>query len=850
MMEMSSKDIKKSKSRNSYDNTNIYIKIDGKNKLEEQSDDLMSQLLMESVNSIQVENIGKEINKFFVKILPENKEGDILKFNYALATKIKKKFNLNKIETKSKCEEYLNAIINMKIDPNVPLALTRDINEKLSFVLMVIFKHIKKKGKFSDYEDVKQCVSKLANSQNGILDSLQNKNDSNPYSYMYSNDSYIDDNDLYESENKVKTNEFFDNKIEVEPLRMSHAVQFKRNEIMNINNNMYNYKGQQLKKENKIPQEVFILREKFENIKIIKLSLKNHNSINNELILLDQNDIMYNIFVLINLKLIFQNLMGIELDLSNEIILKDEILDINAKFEKVLKQTKKNRKMTYYKSENKTRIYDVYKNKILLSSYNRNTTTEDIESSDNFSSFALISNNEQSKKQQEKFLNKHMYSLQMIVIYWYFITLLNDIKICNFTLPINFEEKILLMLKESKIILVDFNIFANLTDKLSEVTMDFNSLDNKLFFQILSFLFKNSQLTKCHLSLFPPEDYFEPRHLFYLLSQSGKAKINKSEVKIYEDIDVYILRKLSENFEINISKLFIYFINMPKLKEISLIFDISSIIEKVSNYEMIIIKLIINLFIYINQEKSTKHSFRKITILADNLNFDNRKYPFLNHFFEDISIYQNKSSQIESLTLKFKIYNITNFYRIIPYNITHLSLGSFDLISFRYFVEFITSCEFSTHSQIKYLQITLSNSILIMNEECFQSLEQLLIEHPKNLEEISINTSLYASSAEIEKLLKNTNYNKIQKIQLSYNNSENKMYKTPQKKDNNDYLIENIMDLYYIKNDDVYEKYKNLTLNMMYKVGKKYNKNFMDYNIFSQLEKFLCNKDKKTIIFQ
>ena len=62
--------------------------------------------------------------------------------------------------------------------------------------------------------------------------------------------------------------------------------------------------------------------------------------------------------------------------------------------------------------------------------------------------------------------------------------------------------------------------------------MDFNSLDNKLFFQILSFLFKNSQLTKCHLSLFPPEDYFEPRHLFYLLSQSGKAKINKSEVKI------------------------------------------------------------------------------------------------------------------------------------------------------------------------------------------------------------------------------------------------------------------------------------------------------------------------------
>ena len=849
MMEMSSKDNKRKKSRNSFDITNIYIKIDGKNKLEVQSDDLMNQLLMESVNSSLIENIGKEINKFFVKILPENKDGDILKVNYALATKIKKKFGLNKIDTKTKCEEYMNAIINMKIDPNAPLALTRDINEKLSFVLMVVFKHIKKNGKFSDYEEVKLSASKLSSCQNGILDSLQNKNDSNPYSYMYSNDSYIDDNDLYESENKAKTNMFFDNKVDIEPFRMSHAIQPKRNDLMNINTNMYNYKSQPLKIENKIPQEVFILREKFENIKIIKLGLRNQNSINSELILLDQNDIIYNIFVLINLKLLFQNLMGIELDLSNEIILRDEIQDVNTKFEKVLKLTKKNRKLTYYKSENKTRIYDVYKNKILLSSNNKNTTTEDIESSDTFSSYALISNTDQ-KKQQEKFLNNHMHSLQMIVIYWYFITMLKDIRICNFTLPINFEDKILLMLKENKIILVDFNIFANLTGKLSEVTMDFNSLDNRLFLQILSFLFKNSELTKCHLSLFPPEDYFEPRHLFYLLNQSGKAKINKSEIKITEDIDVYILRKLSENFEINISKLFIYFINMPKLKEISLIFDIPSIIEKVSNYEMIIIKLIINLFIYINQEKSTKHSFRKITILADNLSFDNRKYPFLNPFFEDINIYQNASSKIESLTMKFKIYNITNFYRIIPYNITHLSLGSFDLISFRYFVEYITSSEFSIHSQIKYLQITLSNSILIMDEECFQSLKQLLTEHPKNLEEISINTYLYASSSDIEKLLKNTNYNKIQKIQLSYNHSENKMYKTPQKKYNNDYLIENIMDLYYIKNDEVYEKYKNLTLNMMYKVGKKYNKNFMDYNIFSQLEKFLCNKDKKAIIFQ
>ena len=37
---------------------------------------------------------------------------------------------------------------------------------------------------------------------------------------------------------------------------------------------------------------------------------------------------------------------------------------------------------------------------------------------------------------------------------------------------------------------------------------------------------------------------------------------------------------------------------------------------------------------------------------------------------------------------------------------------------------------------------------------------------------------------------------------------------------------------------------------MMYKVGKKYNKDFMDFNIFSQLEKFLFNKGKKKVIIQ
>lgn len=832
-------------------NENVsYIKINGKNKIEKQQDEWLSQMLMEAVNSIGVEDIGKELNKFFVKILPENKEPDILKFNYTLSSKIRNNLNLKKNQIIEKHEDCFNKLIDINIEPNSPFVLTREINEQLSFVMSIIYKNIKKKGKFNNDKDIIDFISKSKEYEGNLLDKIQKKNNNgldNPFSYMYSTTNYIDDNDDFDS--GKKTTYMLDSNINLEP-RISYAIQPKLNLGNTLSNNMFKYKENQNKKDMRIPIELYILREKFWNIKIIKLNIKRHDILNNtdELLLLEQNDIIYNIFILINLQLLFPNLMGIELDLSNEIILKDELLDINEQFEKQLKRLKKNRKTTYYKTDiSKKRIFDVYKHKILNNSSSKNN--EDIDSSDTFSIYnsAKESSNDEIKKKQERFLNKHIYSLQMIIIYWYFIKRLDNIKTCNYIIPMNFEDKILLMLKESKIILFDFNIFADMTDKLIESTLDFNSLDNKLFMQIIAHLFKNNSLNRINLSFFPSEEYFEPRHLFNLLMQNSKTKITKNEINVYEDFDVAILKKLVDNFEININKIFCYLINMPQLKEISLVFDMPSLLEKVNSYELIILKLIINIFIYINgQCQKNEKSFKKITIISDNLNFDNRKYPFLKNFLDNIDIYNNKNSAIESLTLKFKIFEITDLYRLIPYNVTHLSLGSFDLISLQSFIEYITSSEFSIHSQIKYIQITLSNSLIELTTEIFYLLNKLLIDYPKNLEELSINTSFYTSNEQIEKLLKNTNYNKIEKISIQINNDiinkDNYIEKTPKKSDTNK---EDIMNLYFIKKDN---EFKNKTLKIMYKIGKKYNNDFMDYNIYSTLEKFSCNKEKKNII--
>ena len=827
-----------------------YLTIDSKNKLSEENDDILNQRITDLANSTIVENVGNEINKFFIKILPENKEADLLKFNYSLSSKIIKAFGLNNIMLKQKCEEYISDIINMKIDPNSPFSLTCEINEKLSLILSVIYRTIKKEGKLFSIDDINNWVNKEYEENKGILDILQksSNNDLNAtYSYMCSPNIDTDLNDVSDI-GKSSISPFMVNKINLEPLRITQVVQSRKTTAFLNLNESKKMNSIQNKNANKIPLELFILREKFENIKTVKLPLKKHNAIYNELIPLEQNDIIFSIFVLSNLKLLFQRFFGIELDLSNEIILKDELADINNYYEKILKENKRSRKMTYYKSENKKRIYDVYKNK----SYNQNNkSAEEIESSDNFSMFSIREINiDETKKNQERFINKHIYSLHMIIIYWYFITKLSELKYFNLTIPINYEDKILLMLKESKISFFEFNIFNNMSDKLAEVTIDFNSLENKLFQQIVSFLFVNPQLTKCNLCLFPPEEYFEPRHLFNLLNQYSKSKFNKSEINPGEEIDVFILRKMSEYFEANINKLFCYFHQMQKLNEISLIFVIPSIMNKVSNYEIIILKLILNIFTLIN----SRDSFKKITVLSDNLNFDNRKHPFLSEFLDDLDLHNNKNSKIESLTLKLRIYEIYNLYRIIPYNVNHLYLGAFDLVSFQYFVEYITSSEFSVHSKIQFLQITLSNTIITLDEQCYNALKKLLIYYPKNLEEICINTSIYANREQIENLIKNTNYNKIAKITFSLNlnnNDENKMFSTPKKNElNSEKSKENEINLYYIKKDEIYEEFKNSILNMMYKVGNKYNKDFMDFNIFSGLEKFLCNNGKKKIIIQ
>ena len=855
MLKKERKENEKNKMDDDYDNILClnYIKINNKSKIEGLEEETQNQLLMDLINSISVDkegNVGKELNKFFNIILPENKDGDVLKVNYSLSKKINKNTKLKKDEIKKLHVDNMTQIMNSKISQN--FVLTREMNEILSVILSEIFKKIKKKDKFKKNEDLIKYIEEKSNKISGILEKYKDKNEMSPSSFIYM-ENMEDNNDTTSNNNFLFSNDTTQESSSRISSVINNANEFSKSIYLDKNiNNRYCFRELKTTKPLDIPLEVLILREKFEKVKKLKLILKrNNNNIDNEFFL-EQKDIINNIFILFNLKWLFPNLFEIELDLTNENILKDEIKSNNDKYYQFLKKTKKNKKTTYFQSEYKSRIYDIHR-RTVFNERNINLLDDFELLSGSFSIISSIKDNKDDEvKKQEIFLDRYMPSLEMIIIYWYFISTIDSIKTCNFTIPINLEDKILLMLKEKKIYLFEFNILSNInTDKTLEITLDFNSLDNKLFQQVLNLLFKSNKMKNCRLSFFPPEEYFEPQILLNLLlnSDNNRGSHYINAIRTSEDIDLFILRKLSEFFEININKFFIFLINRPNLNEISLIFDIPGILNRVDYYELILIKFIINMLIYLDMN-TARILLKSFTILAENLPFDNRKNPFLNHSFNNINIYKKKDLYLEKLTLKFKMYRIKNIYKIIPYHIVYLSIGSFDIETLEYFVEYITSSEYNLHSKIRSLQITLGNTILHI-KQCFDILVTLLVECPKSLEEISIYTNLKAKYSHIKHLLEKTNYNKIKNIFIQFNERsledhdlKKKLNKKNQLKENRDY---NFMDLYYIKRND---QSKNRLLNIMYNIGKKYNKQFMDYNIFLDIEKFMNEKGKKQNIIQ
>lgn len=878
-----------------------YLKINGQNKLEEIDNDAYIQQCIIFSSTLAQENeniIGVEINKFFNLILAENKEGEPLKVNIAISNRNAKEKNINK---------QINEILNNKFTEE--LVLNDELSENLAIILTTIYQKIHNKYKFSSFNELVEQINNYNLFERDILKEYLITDEENRKKERLNNSpvkpDYVINRFITNSPNKIR---------KTQPNLTTSKLQIKSpNRKKEKERIMYEFKPTKSDNDLPFPIEMLILKRKFHTIKKLKLIVSNSRSKKEKNIFdsdsfsdkdnsffnlsfssnlseknLKPKDVQNNIYVLLNLNWLFPHLIEIEIDLSNDNIVKDQISVYNSGLKYFSKLLRRNLKNTDY-SQNKIKKinYDPLHGSIFDNYFQLEEEEEEI-SNNSSESLSLkvntvneeenmfgsnLENNYSNKKiynyleenqlnNFDSLINKYQYTFQMIILYAFFISKIPQLLFCNFTIPFNFENEILRMLQLHQIYLSDFNLLSFLSEaKMIRITIDFNCLDNKAFQEVLSLLFKNNDLRVCQLNFFPSENYFIPELLLKLLQDCNSnykiSSINKYDkikfgtIEPHEDVDIFLFKKLSEYFEININKLFQAISIKSTVNELSLIFNIPSLLKKIDFYLMVILKFILNIIIAIDNMKLNLSTFN---LQTSNFFFDNNKYPFLEDFLDNIYIFLNNEIKISKLTCQMRFINIKNLYRIIPYHVTQLSLGELDLKTFIFLTKYLTSSNFSVHSKLGKLKINLSNTLLKI-DECYEYLIKLLDEYPKGLKEIGINTHLKIKKEQIDFLLKKIDYNTIENIFLNFDKMslEDAGFKTI-KKDiyfiNNDNIIknDNYMKLFFVKRTHKSTTY--IMSNIMYNLSLKYNKNFMDYNIFRTIEKFRCTKEEKEYIIR
>ena len=850
---------KKQNSNSPEETTLEYIRISHKNNIEELSSDDHIREVSNIINTLSLtkEGVCEEINKYYQTVIPGYKEVDLFKLIISISSK-------SKVD-KDQFENCLNEIMN-RPENNV-LILTKDLYEQLSIVLKEIFKKIKKNySKIKTFEQIIEESQKyLYNyNQDDILKKyktqkvLNNSNEESNISFNHSEKKLFNFN-KYKNFQTISSNSLT-------------QVKIKQNDSGNIQNETI-YKFKKTKEDSKynLPIEMLILIRKFNMVNRLKFTIDNNNinrenyfddniESGNSEIILDQNDLQNTIFVLY--KWLFPSVLNLEIDLSNKNLMQQEIMLFKKNIKKFGKLLHKDVKITTYISNSKSKYYPI----------NEDNSSDKFSNLSQSASFSQTNSNNnliviEQKDNLEKFIRKYKALLEMIIIYGYFIPKISKIARLNLILPLNFGHEISEMLKLYNIDLNinDFHFLSFLNNtEIIHSTIYFNSLDNQTFKKIIYFLNQNQMIHICNLYFFPPEEYFKTELLFKLLQTCDKNYLfqrGKNNEYIFdknlildlkcEDLDTYILKKLSEYFEKNIANFFYLLTIKGNIYELNLNFNTPTILSKIDYYNNILMKFFLDLLIFIDK---SLNNIKKMILKSENFIFDSKKNPILNNFFDNLSLYLNKDLKLEELKFQVRFYNINNIHKLICFNLINLSLGSLDYIAFNNLVKYLTSSEFNNKSKLKKLKLKLNNSVFQINK-VYEIIIKLFTEYPKGLTEIKLYTYLSITNEQLMNLLLKTNYNTLDYIFIQFSSKSIKKDKKLQEKlecdltgSGKDICIktDDFVQLFMIeRNKKITSKINNLMIGL-----SKINKNIMKYNIYSYIERYFYSKLKKRVTIQ
>ena len=904
----------KKSSKDSDDYPLDYIKINQKNIIEELSSKnyiAVTSDLLKSFSMID-DDIGEEINNFFNYLLPESKENDQFKINTLIASKSK----TDNIYVENCLNEILNrpeinyVILTKDLAEHIS-TIIKEIFRKIKKKHIKSFEQLVKESKSiwenDNYNDIlkKYRIEKPKNIKNinenenilfnntlkkfqmnneiNIKENKSSKNrNRNKTMKMKSKNLEKNENELFYKFKRLKDDNSY--KLPVEMLILIRKFSYVKKLKLVLNTEIISDEGE----------------NNFNHTNSNNTAASNttyYNSIISSDCILEKSDIENFILVFLNLEWLFPNIVEIDVDLTSD-GLTDYLMNYVYLFDlKIFSNVfKKEDKLSILPINfHNKRNYDPVQRSLF--SFTNNHTIYDDHSSDKFS-LSMISNSinynvsssqiniiyqanntnidisfhsqdEKTQKNLDNFFKKYNSFLELIIIYGYFIQkkMSNIIK-AKFTLPLNYNNEICKLLKKQNVLIENFHFFSFIKNQnILHTTIDFNSLDNQTFEKVLNFLNTNQQMNNCNISFFPPEEYFKTELLLKTLQNcDDNYKIHKNRHGIYtldsnllidinpnEDIDTYLLRKLSKFFEKNLSDFFYLLTIKTCISDLSFFFDIPNILIKNGIYNNILLKFFLNIFIFIN---NSLNNVKNLSIIATNFVLDKRKYQILDDYFESLGFNNiNKEFKLTNLIFQVKMFHINNIYRIISYNLTYLSIGEFDYITFNSFVNFFSSQNFRNNSKLIKLKITLNNTIFETNK-VYKDIITLFTKFPKKMDEISIFApSLIISYKQLKDLLMKTNYNQIINIYMLFNiksiNKDKKLEELLESdlinvESNNFINMENMMELYRIKkNKNACNKIINLLINL-----KKKNQRIIDYKIYSNIERFLCVIEKKNVIIQ
>ena len=595
-------------------------------------------------------------------------------------------------------------------------------------------------------------------------------------------------------------------------------------------------------KENDIPNELLLLIEAFKNVKILEISIEEaiHESILTYLLILLNCDWLFSCVLDLYLNLsclkLSKEVMNVYKKKFNkfygDFLNSDELTDSQI-IDKIIENIKK-------EEEERKKDKNSEKNKICKKAEKEALKLKEKKTKEF---------NEMLSKLYTNIIKNNTNIFEALLLIVYFVKKLTFINKLVINIPDGYNIEINDYLTSKgipNIKNIQFIDFLSTINNLRELDVKLNSMEATTFEKILYMIKNNLNLKKLKLNFFPDEkEYFSTYQLLkieennFLREMLKKNYENKNSallgLLIYDDIkDEHNLRKKILN---NLQKsLEHFFVLLQMMEEKSNLDSLSLEINKPFNlidksFFWILLKLFLNILLEFNRELLNLKEFEFITPY---FNLDNNYYSFLETFFNGINLNFKNKSMIH-FHIQCQITNISNLSNIISYNLTILSIGDLDYISFKSLVSFFHSVEFVENSKLKKLSITLGKAIVVFRE-CKDEINDLITgKNPESLMQLNFSCQFNIGHDNLLEIMTKANGNSIEQYTFTMKMVSERDYMN----------VFRGSKFYYINNK--YNSYINKTLPLLMKY-KFFEEDKI--NIAKKIYKFLLPLNRKKIIFK